>query len=227
MELIETKLELLQGRLLDMAHLVKTQVQNSKKALLEKNNELADEVIAKDEEVDGFELKISQNCEQILALYNPVAIDLRFILASIKISLSLERIGDLAEGVCHLIKGIKKEINPLFLEAFKLEEMLDMAILMLDDIILSIKVKDTKLAKQIFKKDLFLNKAYHKSIKIGSHQIKGNPTRVKTILILLSMVRKVERMGDLAKNISEEIIFHHEAKLPKKNPMGKNNKKNF
>lgn len=219
MEHIETKLELLKENLLDMTHVVKVQVQKSKQALFSKDDELASEVIANDKRVDNFELQIDQDCENILALYNPVAIDLRFILASLKISLSLERIGDHAEGICHSIHEIKKGINPVMLEVFKLNDMFDMAIRMLDDIFLAMENKDTKLAQKTFKRDLFLNKAHHKSVKTAVRWIKENPKDIKTILQLLNVVRKVERVGDLAKNISEEIIFHHDARILKHAPL--------
>src|SRR5690554_3426356 len=106
MELIETKTGSVQKKLLEMFALVKSQLVKSRKALFENDLELAEEVIEGDEEVDNFELKVSQSCERILALYNPVAIDLRFILAAIKISLSLERIGDHAEGISLSMKGV-------------------------------------------------------------------------------------------------------------------------
>src|SRR5690606_34177999 len=99
-----------------------------------------------DEEVDDMEKKINQNCEEILALYNPVAIDLRLILAAIRISLNLERMGDHAEGVCHAVKETKAESTAQYLEAFKLAEMFDTASVMLDDIALAMKDRDVQLA---------------------------------------------------------------------------------
>lgn len=218
MELIKTKLDLLEGRLLEMVTLVQSQVTKSKEALLDNDENLADEVIVADEEVDGMEKKINQNCEEILALYNPVAIDLRLILAAIRISLNLERMGDHAEGVCHAVKETKDETAPKYLGAFKLEEMFDTASIMLDDIALAMKNKDIQLAKTIHKKDKFLNKAYRKSVKIAAKLIKEDVKETKTILQLLSIVRKVERMGDLSKNMSEEIIYHLSGKFPKRKP---------
>lgn len=228
MEHIEIKLDLLREKLLEMAQLVRAQVQNSKHALFNADDELASLVIAKDEIIDNFELELDKECEQILALYNPLAIDLRFILACIKISLNLERIGDHAEGVCYSFKEIKKKINPLMMEAFKLDEMYVTALQMLDDVFLSMKNNDTKRAKKIFKKDLFLNKYYHRSIKTASIWIKEKPRETKKVLHVVNIIRKLERIGDLAKNISEEIIFHHEGKLLNRNSLSsKKRKKKF
>ena len=100
MEFIETKTESVQKKLLGMFALVKSQLVKSRQALFENDLALANEVIEGDEDVDGFELEVSQSCERILALYNPVSIDLRCILAPIKLSLSLGRLGEHAEGIC-------------------------------------------------------------------------------------------------------------------------------
>lgn len=80
-------------------------------------------------------------CEKILALYNPVAIDLRLILSAIRISLHLERVGDHAEGICHSVKEVKGEIQLKYLEAFKLEEMFETASIMLDDISIALQTR--------------------------------------------------------------------------------------
>src|SRR5690606_15255191 len=106
MELIETKLDQLQDKVVDLVSLVKSQVQKSKEALLNQDEDLADAVILAEEEVDEADVKINQHCDQVLALFNTVAIDLRLILTSIKISLSLERIGDHADGICYSLKEI-------------------------------------------------------------------------------------------------------------------------
>jgi phosphate transport system protein len=224
MELIETRLDHLQGRVLEMVSLVKSQVHKSKDALLNKDATLADAVIVTDEEVDEADVKINQSCEQILALFNPVAIDLRLILTSIKISLSLERIGDHAEGICYSFKEIPDDFDPKYLEAFKIEEMFETAEMMLEDFSQALRNRDLQLAKGIYKKDRFLNKAYAKSVKTAAKLIKQDVTEVKTILQLLSVVRKIERMGDLSKNMSLEVIFHLTGKFPKRKPKGKKKK---
>lgn len=224
MELIETRLDHLQGRVLDMVSLVKSQVHKSKEALFNKDEALADGVILTDEEVDEADVKINQTCEQILALFNPVAIDLRLILTSIKISLSLERIGDHAEGICYSFKEIPDDIDPKYLEAFKIEEMFETAEMMLEDFSQALRNNDLQLAKGIYKKDRFLNKAYAKSVKTAAKLINQDVTEVRTILQLLSVVRKIERMGDLAKNMSLEVIFRLTGKFPKRKPKGKKKK---
>ena len=218
MEHIESQLELLRKRLLSMTHVVTTQVQKSKQVLFQGDVALADEVITHDRKVNDIELQIDKDCKNILALYNPVAIDLRFILASLNISLNLERIGDNAESICYTVKEMDHKVYISMLEDFQLNQMFDKAIRMLEHIVKAIEDKDTRLAGKTFKKDQFLNKVKQKSIPISIKLIKKRPDDVKEVLHLLNIVGKVERIGDLAKNISEEIIFHIEAKVLKHAP---------
>jgi phosphate transport system protein len=219
MEHIESQLELLRERLLSMTHVVTTQVQKSKQVLFQGDVALADEVITHDRKVNDIELQIDKDCKNILALYNPVAIDLRFILASLNISLNLERIGDNAESICYTVKEMDHKVYISMLEDFQLNQMFDKAIRMLEHIVKAIEDKDTRLAGKTFKKDQFLNKVKQKSIPISIKLIKKRPDDVKEVLHLLNIVGKVERIGDLAKNISEEIIFHIEAKVVKHSPL--------
>ena len=215
MEHIESQLDSLRKSLLSMTHVVTTQVQKSRQTLLQGDIKLADEVINHDRKVNDLELQIDKDCKNILALYNPVAIDLRFILAALNISLNLERIGDNAENICRTVKEMDYKVYVNMLEDFKLERMFDKAIRMLEHIGKAIEDKDTRLAGKTFKKDQFLNKVKQKATPISIQLIKKRPDDVKEVLHLLNIVGKVERIGDLAKNISEEIIFHIEAKVVK------------
>lgn len=146
---------------------------------------------------------------------NPVAIDLRFVLASLMISLNLERIGDKAENICRVTKELDYAEYSSMLEDFQLDAMFEKALRMMDQILKSIENKDARLAGKAIKKDIFLNKAKHKAISAATRLLKKRPMDVKAVLHLMNIVEKVERIGDLAKNISEEIIFHIEAKMVK------------
>lgn len=212
---LEIELDQLKQDLLEMTNLVKTQLEKSREAVVENDLDLADEIIANDKRINGLELKIDKDCENILALYAPVAIDLRFILASLKINHDLERIGDHAEGIAKYVKDIGEQINPEDLKNFKVVEMYDKAITMLEDIHEALLNEDTKLARKIFKKDDFLNKKNKKATKYAIATIKASPEKAKVIIPLLSIIRKIERVGDLTKNLGEEIIFHIEAKVLK------------
>ena len=198
-----------------MADLVKGQLQSSREVVFSKGNkkEIVKRIANKDKLVDAYELKIDKDCENILALHNPVAVDLRFVLASMKMNHNLEKIGDHAVGVSKLLADSDTSYEEDLLQTFKINEMFDEALAMLDSIIVALTNNDTSLARQIFKKDDFLNENHKRAAKIGIDIIHKDSQKAEVIINLLSMIRKLERVGDLAKNLGMEIIFHVEAKV--------------
>lgn len=210
--------------LLEMAFLVRVQLEKSREALLNYDTDLASEVIANDKRVNVMELKIDKYCEHILALYSPVATDLRFVLASLKINHALERIGDHAEGIGWYVVETGKRIEQELIDRFMVVQMFDKAISMIENIYEALENEDTVLARKIFKKDDFLNKKNKKATKLAIKILKESPEKTKMIIPLLSIVRKIERVGDLTKNMGEEIIFHIEAKVLKHKKKEKNKK---
>ncbi|MBL8103852.1 MAG: phosphate transport system regulatory protein PhoU, partial [Anaerolineales bacterium] len=95
---LDTELKALKEDMHEMFRLVLSQLEKSKTALISLDKDLAREVIVNEKRVNSFELKLDRDCENIIALFNPVAVDLRFVLASLKINSNLERIGDIADG---------------------------------------------------------------------------------------------------------------------------------
>ncbi|MDR1201237.1 MAG: phosphate transport system regulatory protein PhoU, partial [Tannerellaceae bacterium] len=109
----EQELQSLKEEVSQMWKLVLSQLEKSKQAFLNSDIELAREIVSREKRVDAFELKIDSDCENYIALYSPVAIDLRLVLSLIKISSTLERIGDFAEGIArHVIDDDCNRINP-------------------------------------------------------------------------------------------------------------------
>lgn len=107
---IESELELLKKEVDEMWNLVYNQMDRAREAVLDMNVELAQQVIVREKRVNAFELKIDSDVEDLIALYNPVAVELRFALAMLKINTNLERIGDFAEGIARFVEN---ERNPL------------------------------------------------------------------------------------------------------------------
>lgn len=212
---IEAVLEDLKGDLLNIANMAKDQLERSKEAIYNKENKKAivKEIVASDKLIDAYELKINKDCENILALHNPVAIDLRFVLASIKINSNLERIGDHAVGIAKLLVDFEDEFEQNLLDTFKVSEMFAEAIAMVDSIIVALENNDTTLAREIFKKDDFLNDNYKKATKNAIKILQTEPQKAEAIINLLTIIRKIERVGDLTKFLGMEIIFHIEAKV--------------
>ncbi len=212
---LDTEIKSLKAEMLEMFGLVKTQLEKSKEALVRLDKDLAREVLVNEKRVNGFELKLDRDCENMIALFNPVAIDLRFVLACLKINSNLERIGDIAEGICQFVLNIKLEPEKALLENTRMVEMYDTSIAILNDVMEAFDKEDTKLARSVFKMDEILDEINLSANQAVADFIRSNPDRINQSLYLLSAIRKLERVGDQCKNISEEIIFYIEAKVLK------------
>jgi len=212
---LEVQLGLLKQEVINMWSLVRSQLIKAQTSLINFDKDLAREVILKERRVNGYELKIDRDCENIFALLTPVAIDLRFVLAVLKINSNLERIGDIAEGVAKYIVRTGQPFKPQLLEATKLTVMYEGSINILQDTLIAFENEDTILARSVFKKDEFLDDINLDANNLIENYLKENPGDIDQALYALSIIRKLERVGDQSKNISEEIIFYLEAKVLK------------
>lgn len=215
MSTLELELHALKDNLCDMLLLVQTQLEKCKKAIEHNDVELAEEVILNEKKVNVQEIAIDRDCENILALYTPVATDLRFVLAALKITNDLERIGDNAKSVARFIKQHIEKLPPDVVKQYDLVGMLDVLIDMLKNMGEALQRSDTKLARKTTKKDELLNEHNKKAFKITTRLVTEYPDDVRSLLRLFSISRNLERAGDLTKNIAEEIVFHIEAKVLK------------
>src|SRR5580698_4369087 len=125
---LETEITAVKKELISMWILVQSQLNNAKVAMLQFDKDLAREVLVKEKRVNSFELKIDRDCENVFALHCPVAIDLRFLLAALKINTNLERIGDIAAGVAKYVVESPVNFNAAALENTSLLRMFDEAI---------------------------------------------------------------------------------------------------
>jgi phosphate transport system protein len=198
-----------------MFELVQSQLTKSKESYLQLDKDLAREVAVNEKRVNGFELKIDRDCENIIALFNPVAIDLRFVLACMKINSNLERIGDIAESVAKFVMNFQLEPEKELLETSRVIEMFDTCIEIMNTTARSFAEEDTKLARSIFKLDETVDEInIEANDKIAAY-IRTHSDRINQSLYTISMIRKLERVGDQCKNIAEETIFYIEAKVLK------------
>lgn len=212
---LDTELSYLRANISEMWMLVITQLNKAKKALENFDKDLATDVDINEKRVNVYELKIDRDCEQILALYNPVAIDLRFVLAVLKINYNLERIGDYAQGIALMVKDLEKPFTKDIFEKTKVLEMFCLCIGMLNDTLKSFDSENNQLARTIFNKDVEIDKINKDSNKIIADYLKVNQQNLEHSLNIITIIRKLERVGDQVKNISEEIIFYIEAKVIK------------
>lgn len=214
---IEFEIQQLKEEVINMWTLVRTQLHKARNAIVNYDADLAREVIIKERRVNAYELKIDRDCENIFALRTPVAVDLRFVLAVLKINSNLERIGDIAEGIAkHLLNTDKSFSRPLLKES-KVLDMLDVSFSVLDDALAAFENENTILARSIFQRDEFLDEINLNATSFAMQYMQEHPEETEQLLYIYSIIRKIERIGDQTKNIAEEIIFYVEAKVLKHN----------
>ncbi|MDO4789593.1 MAG: phosphate signaling complex protein PhoU [Porphyromonas sp.] len=199
-----------------MWKLTLSQLEKAKTAFLNNNIETALEVISREKRLDAFDLKIDSDCENYIALYSPVAIDLRLVLSLIKISNTLERIGDFAVGIAkHVIDNDCNDVDPKILEELQVEQMFDIIIGMLSDSYVILESENTKVSGKILAQDEEADAIYHNSLNSLAKEIEKRPEFARCALKLFLVIRKMERVGDHCSNIVEELVFYVDAKVLK------------
>ena len=208
---LDTELQQLRASLNDMWGLTISQLHRAQKAFENNDKELAHEVIANEKRLDAFELKICMDCENIMALFNPVANDLRFVLSVLRINYSLERIGDYARGIAKLVIKAEQEFSTTCTEKTQFDRMFTLATNMVMATGEAFEDEKSHSVRAIFHEDNELDKINKKSVDIIAELIKEHPEQAINLLSLLLAIKKLERIGDLSKDIAEEIVFYREA----------------
>ncbi len=224
---LEYELSRINEIIFEMFDLVKTQIAETKETILTMNSELAESVVRRELRVNALEITIDRECENLLACYNPVAADLRYVISAVKISESLERIGDHAYRIAKYVQGgdVKKD-SPL-IKDLAISQLFDVVDSMLGNAINALENKDTIEAKKVFKQDKIINRAKKDAPDIIKKVVKKDSESLHTAIHLFSIIGKLERCGDLIKNISEEIVFYIEAEILKHNKRNKKIRKRF
>ena len=213
MNTIEKEISNLKSSLLKMFFLVEGQWEKGANAIINYDQDIAEEISSSENRINAQELKIDNDCENIIALHAPVAVDLRFILSTYKINHALEHIADIAESIAKYVSDYNIAYDKKIVDEIRLTEMLDVFNTMMDCLIEAFENEDPSIARRVFKKDKLINK-----INTDAHQIIINNIdkyKKNMLLYLLSSIRKIERAGDSLKKIGEEIIYHLEAKVIK------------
>jgi len=212
---LEIELNKVRQYAIEMMHIVKTQLHKGREAFFTANNNLALEVLHNERRVNGYELLIDSECENIIALLNPVAIDLRFLLATLKINYHLERIADNTKNIAQNVVDMHPQWDEVLLNKLEIAKAFDVAESMLNDVIDSFEKEDTAKANKVFEKDKIIDDITDRCLPIIAEYLKGSSEDVGRDIYLLLIQKKLERIGDLVKNIAEEIIFYIEAKILK------------
>lgn len=212
---LQEELDHLRESLSDMALLVTQQLQKSIHSLLDEDEDLANEVVYNEKRVNAYELRIDQDCEQIFTLLNPMAQDMRFVISTLKINTDMERIGDYAEGIAKLVLLGNKSFNKNLVKDIGLTRMADGVVEMMELVIKAYREDDTKIARSVFSKDNILDAINQQASVIGERYIRQETDQIQQTLLMISIIRKLERVGDHITNIAEEVIFSKEATVLK------------
>ncbi|GHA37948.1 phosphate transport system regulatory protein PhoU [Salinimicrobium marinum] len=199
----------------EMFDLCGTQLENSIEAFLNLDKDLAEMVIHMEYKMNALDLKIGRDCEQFLVLHKPVASDLRFVLALRKINFDLESIGDYAFGISKFTLELNMLPDRRLLKHLRIDEMFSHTISMLEDIREAYADNSSQRAHKVFKKEQILNEINNNSISVISKLVRKDVQLVDQFLMLYTVIKKLERVGDLTTNIAQEIIFYREAEVLK------------
>ena len=209
------ELSRLKHQLLEMSALAEELVDMAVLARTERNETLAEEVIARDNDLDAMEVAVDNACIHLLALQQPLARDLRLITMAMKISNDLERVGDhavnIAEGVRH------QSSHVVSMELAEIDEMSRLAREMLSDAMDSFVRGDAEAARSVCQRDDRVDQLHDSVFRILVTHMMEDPRRIGAAMSLLLASRNLERIADLATNISEDVVFLVEGRNIKHN----------
>jgi phosphate transport system protein len=198
-----------------MGSLVDEQIEFAIKALLESDIPLSKLVIERDTRVDEFDNLIDSQCERIFALTQPVAIDLRLIMAALKINNELERIGDIAVNIAERVDPLQQQA--LLLQQIPIAKMAARARLMVKQAIDSFVNNDPAMARDILLQDDEVDQLDKEIFHQLVLQMKSDLTKIEPAAHIMILSRHLERLADHATNIAEDVIFLVDAKIIKHN----------
>lgn len=204
-EHFQRQIDVLKRHLLSLCAVVDEQVQLAVRALIDRDDELALEVCRRDADVDQRELEVEEECLKVLALYQPVAVDLRFVVSVLKINNDLERIGDLAVNIARKARSLAAA--PPIAVPFDLAGMSQKTQAMLRDSLDSMVHLDTVLADEVCGRDQEVDDMKRDIRHQIEEMIAKDPPRTKLLLRFLAATRNLERIADLATNIAEDVIY--------------------
>jgi len=208
---IERQIDQLKEKILRVGTMVEEAISKSITALINRDVSLAQRVAASDEQIDRMEVEVEEECLKILALYQPVAADLRFVVAALKINNDLERMGDLAKNiakrVAQLANGEPCELPPeIRTMAMQAQEMVKQS---LDAVVKA----DPTLARQVREEDDVVDESRQQIRRKVLKGIKEHPENVENLLRVNSVSKHIERIADMATNIAEDVIYMVEGEI--------------
>ncbi len=210
-EKMQQLLENIKKDIIFLANEVEHSLRLSMKALERQDVQLAEQAKQMDNDIDQLEVKIEDQILTLLALQQPVAVDLRFIIAALKMNNDLERIGDHAVNIANT--AIKLAGEPYLKPLEDLPKMSRLAAQMVHDAVNAFIHLDSETAREICVRDSEVDELYDKVIAHIIEVVKDKPDKLEQAFALARVARDLERVADLATNLSEDVVFMKEAKI--------------
>jgi phosphate transport system protein len=219
----QVELDQLKAKLLEMSALVESAIYRSVQGVVEKNDDLAQQVIKNEARINQLEIEIDEMAIALLALQAPLAIDLRLITSAIKINNDLERMGDLAVSMAEHAVALMRE--PVIRPLIDVPHIAGLAQGMVRKALDAFVTRDSDLARSVLASDDAVDNLRTASFHELTSFMTNNPEHIPQSLRLLSVVRNLERIADHATNIAEDVLFlvkgidvrhHNESRMPVK-----------
>jgi phosphate transport system protein len=201
----QEELEQLKARLLEMGGLAEDRVRSAIRALVDRDPELVDQVLAGDQPINQLHIEIDSRCFKMLALHQPMAVDLRAIVSGVKINTDLERVGDLAINIAEAARRYLRHAPVK--ELIDIPRMADIAQRMLRDALDAYVKRDLTLARHVLNEDDELDALKTQVFRDLLNFMLQDPHTIEPALDLILVSRHLERIGDHATNIAEDVIF--------------------
>jgi len=210
-EHLRREIDNLKKELLTLCGMVEDRLWEAVRSIKNRDSNLARKVIDSDPEIDQMEIRVEENCLKILALHQPVAIDLRFIITALKINNDLERIGDLAVNIAErsVFLSSQKPTGPLF----DFETMAEKTQAMVKKSIDALVNIDCNLAHKVCLADDEVDAINRQMYDLIKNQVRKAPEDIEILIHQLSVSRHLERIADHATNIAEDVIYMAKGKI--------------
>jgi len=201
----QREIENLKKLILSLGAIVEEQIQRAMLSLERRDTELADEVISRDREVDSLEILIEEECLKILALYQPVAKELRFVIAVLKMNNDLERMGDLASNIAKRVRYLSKKEKIDLISEFR--DVSDKVQIMVKKSLDALVNTDVALAREVLAADDEVDRLTKQMLKKTINAIEKDSDRTKEYFSIRSISKNLERIADSATNIAEDVVY--------------------
>ena len=208
---LERDLDSLKKDIVHLGSLVQSSTQSVIEFLRTKSEQQLQSVLESEEQINGLEVDIEENCLKILALHQPVAIDLRFIIVIMKVNNDLERMGDQAVNISQRVKSLMD--GPKLPISLPIDEMTNAVQKMVSLSLEALVSQDPAIARKVVDMDDIVDDLNAQTYDLIRETIQADPSLVTSAMSMATISSNLERIGDLCTNIAEEVIFMVEGQV--------------